>query len=91
METMGQQPQWDVSGLLTHLNKLHNDEVATAKHNLAEKVLARLRREAEYYDGMRLTDYARGGKQKLRDVTEAVERLIAAEGIQLTTPQDKER
>ncbi len=73
------QPQWDVSGLLTHLNKLHNEEVAAAKRDLAEKVLRVVERE----ERSRFGEAATGISSAVRD-------LFAESGIELTTPQDKE-
>jgi hypothetical protein len=64
--------------------------VAAAKRDLAEKVWAILKHEADYYDGMRLTEHGRGGKQKLRQVTEAIECLFSQSGIELTTTQQQE-
>jgi hypothetical protein len=59
--------------------------IAAAKRDLAEKVLGLLRREASSYDGMRLTDHGRGGKQKLRQVTEAIESLFTESGVTVET------
>jgi hypothetical protein len=64
--------------------------VAAAKRELAEKIWAILKHEADYYDGMRLTEHGRGGKQKLRQATEAIECLFSQSGIELTTTQQQE-